>query len=65
MKPVLETVVRSSPAVWSAYPAASSSPSTTPARQPSRPSEPSVLRPGTASVALAIANRTARNANSG
>ena len=38
MNPVLETVVRSSPAVCSAYPAARSVPSAAPASQPSRPS---------------------------
>ena len=43
MKPALETVVRSSPAVCSAYPSASSRPSAEPATQPGRPSERSRL----------------------
>jgi hypothetical protein len=38
MNPVLVTVVRSSPAVWSPMPIAIRTPSTPPARSPSRPS---------------------------
>ena len=65
MKPALETVVRSSPAVWSAYPSASSRPSEAPATQPGLPRAPIRPRAGTASTAEAIRKRTARNANSG
>jgi hypothetical protein len=65
MKPVLDTVVRWSPAVCSAYPPASSNPSRAPAPMPERPRLRTRDAAGTASVKLAIANRTARKANSG
>ena len=65
MKPVLETVVRSRPAVCSPIPSPSSTPSTAPAAKPERPSVSTRRPPTTASTPVAIAYRIARNANSG
>ena len=61
----LETVVRSRPAVCSPIPRPSSRPSTAPAVKPERPSVRNRPPPAIASAPVAIAYRTARNANSG
>ena len=65
MNPVLATVVRSSPAVWSPYATASSAPAPRPAATPLRGSAPSERQANGASTSVEIAKRTARNANSG
>src|SRR5688500_412292 len=65
MNPVDETVVSSSPAVWKPYAPASSTPTATPAANPSRGSARTAPQANGASTAVEIAKRTARNANSG
>ena len=55
MNPVLETVVRSRPAVCSPIPSPSSTPSTAPAAKPERPSVRSRRPPAIASTPVAIA----------
>ncbi len=65
MKPVLVTVVSSSPAVWSPYAAARSVPAPRPAAQPARGSARSEPHAKGASARVEIAKRTARNAKSG
>ena len=65
MKPVLATVVSSSPAVWKPYAAASSAPTPTPATYPDRGSVRSEPNANGARTTVEIANRTARKANSG
>ena len=65
MKPVLETVVSSSPAVWKPYAAASSVPTPRPATIPSRGIVRRGLHANGARAAVEIAKRTARNAKSG
>jgi len=65
MNPVLETVVRSSPAVCNAYPAASRRPRKAPPTAPLRPRSRTRFAAGSASVPVAIANLIARKAKSG
>ena len=65
MKPVLEMVVSSSPAVWSPYATATSAPTPTPASTPSRGSARRGLQAKGASTIVEMAKRTARNAKSG
>ena len=55
MKPVLETVVRCSPAVWSAIPIPSSAPRNAPAAKPERPRLRSRGAPAIPSTPVAIA----------
>ena len=65
MKPVLATVVCSRPAVCNPYAAARSAPTPIPATYPDRGSERNDPHANGASATVEIANRTARNANSG
>jgi hypothetical protein len=65
MKPVLDTVVSSSPAVWKPYAAARSTPTPSPATTPSRGIARSGLHANGARAAVEIAKRTARKAKSG
>ncbi len=65
MKPVLATVVSSSPAVWRPYAVARSAPTPMPAAYPDRGSVLSERQANGASTTVEIANRTARNANNG
>ena len=65
MNPVLETVVRSSPAVWNAYAAARKRAGEVPAAQPARGSVRSGDHATGASASPEIAKRTARKAKSG
>ena len=65
MKPVLATVVSSSPAVCRPYATASRTPTPIPAAYPDRGRVRSEPQANGASTAVEIANRTARNANSG
>ena len=65
MKPVLETVVSSSPAVCSPYAAARSTPTPSPRRTPIVGASRSERHANGASTTVEIANRTARNAKSG
>jgi hypothetical protein len=61
MKPAFVAVVRARPSVWSAKPPATKHPSTIPETAPRRSRRPSRPANGTASAALAMAKRTARN----
>ena len=65
MNPVLATVVSSRPAVWKPYAAARNVPAPSPAAQPERGSDRNGAHANGASATHEIANRTARNANSG
>ena len=65
MNPALDTVVRSSPRVWNAYPEARKQPIAIPPTSARRSSVRSRGRENGASTPHAIANRTARKRNSG
>ena len=64
MNPVLDTVVRSSPAVWKAYAAARNPPARAPAAQPARGRALSGLRATGASASPEMANRYCCRLNS-